>query len=428
MRRTILQAMEILKAFRYRLEPTPVQEVLFRRTAGCCRWAYNWALAARREAWRAHGEHLGYAEQANWLPVLKRAAGTDWLGEVPSHCLQQALRDLATAYKNFFEDLAKAGRGEIRSAEVRRPRFRSKLRHDSFRFPDPAQVSLDGDRLVLPKAGRVRLRLSRPLEGDIRHVTVVREGRHWFASILCRIEAAQAVPPARPRTVGLDVGVAHAVTASDGSMHDVPVPSRAERNHLRRLQRRVSRRQKGSMRRRRARQRLADYHRKLARRRHDALHKLSTALVKSHDLVALEDLRVKSMTASARGTVEAPGRNVRAKAGLNREILARGWAELRRQLEYKAMWAGKTVVAVPPANTSRRCNECGHTDPENRKSQARFVCRRCGHEANADVNAARNILELAIGITAAGQAAAGRGAGVRPRHGAAGSEAATSHG
>jgi putative transposase len=144
---------------------------------------------------------------------------------------------------------------------------------------------------------------------------------------------------------------------------------------------------------------VARFQAKLARRRKDAAHKATTRIAKNHGIIVVEDLKVRNMVASARGTVESPGRNVRQKAGLNRSLLDVAPAEIRRMLAYKAAWFGGRVIAVPPAYTSQSCNTCGHVDRGNRLSQARFVCLACGHVANADVNAARNILDLGIGKT-----------------------------
>jgi putative transposase len=154
-----------------------------------------------------------------------------------------------------------------------------------------------------------------------------------------------------------------------------------------------------------ARKRLAEFQTRISRRRRDAIHKATTYLSKNHGRVVVEDLRVKNMTASAKGTLEAPGKNVKAKAGLNRVILDKGFGEIRRQLEYKCRWYGSELVAVNPAYTSQRCHQCGHTEAGNRPSQAVFRCLKCGHEANADVNAAKNILKAGIGLPAAGLAA-----------------------
>ena len=248
---------------------------------------------------------------------------------------------------------------------------------------------------------------------------MVRDGEYWYASILTAREIPTPVVTTQ-REVGLDLGVVQSVTTDTGVVYPVAGLSLGEERHLKRLKRRLSRRERGSNRWHRARNQLSRFERYLRNRRHDALHKITTELVQNHDVFYLEDLAVKHMTASAKGTIEAPGRNVRAKAGLNRSILRQGWGELRRMLEYKTAWAGKEVVAVPPAYTSQRCAVCGHTEKANRPSQARFRCVACGHEAHADQNAAQNIM-------AAGRAATGRGAEVRPVVCAgSGEEAATS--
>jgi putative transposase len=204
------------------------------------------------------------------------------------------------------------------------------------------------------------------------------------------------VPEPKPNhgpAVGLDLGVVQAITLSTGEVLAIQGRTRAEERRLARLQRSLGRKRKGSRNRAKARARLAELQIRIARRRRDAIHKATTKLAKNHGLIVIEDLRVKAMTASARGTLEAPGTNVSAKAGLNRAMLNVAFGEIRRQLEYKCGWYGSTLLAVNPVNTSRRCSQCGHTDAGNRRSQATFHCLSCGHGANADVNAARNILE-----------------------------------
>jgi putative transposase len=153
--------------------------------------------------------------------------------------------------------------------------------------------------------------------------------------------------------------------------------------------------------------RIARLHWRIANVRKDALHKTTTAISKNHAMVVIEDLAVGSMSRSARGTAEEPGRNVRAKAGLNKSILDQGWGEFRRQLEYKQAWRGGDVIAVDPRHTSQTCSECGHVSSENRPSQARFACVACGHEANADLNAACNILAAGHAVIACGEKAVG---------------------
>jgi putative transposase len=161
---------------------------------------------------------------------------------------------------------------------------------------------------------------------------------------------------------------------------------------LRRYQKAVSRKKKGSCNRKKAVQKLSRLHARIARQRGDWLHKLSTKLVSEHPVIAIEDLKASMMSASAKGTAAKPGRNVRAKAGLNRGILDAAWAEFRRQLEYKAAAVGGEILSVNPAYTSQRCSCCGHVDKDNRRTQSSFACLACGHAENADVNAAKNIL------------------------------------
>jgi putative transposase len=242
------------------------------------------------------------------------------------------------------------------------------------------------------------------LSGNAKSITVSREGNHWFASVLCEIEVADP-KPVQAAAIGVDLGVAQAMTTSTGEVLTVPGMTRAEIRRLARLQRSMARKRKGSKNRSKARKRLAGLQARIARRRRDAIHKATTYLAKNHGRVVVEDLRVKSMTASAKGTLEAPGVNVKAKAGLNQAVLNVAFGEIRRQLEYKCRWYGSELVAVNPAFTSQRCSACGDTEAGNRTSQAVFCCLNCGHAENADHNAAKNILEAGIGLPAVGLAA-----------------------
>ena len=378
--------MQRLKGHRFRLDLNEGQAGLCSRTAGICRFLRNLALEQRSLAWK-HGKHsVGWAAQDAELKSLKQAAS--WIAEAPHHCLQQTLWDLDRAFQNFF-----AGRAAY-------PTFQKKFAHDSFRFPDPKQFQVDEvrQRIKLPKLGWVPYRngLGRhalKLAGTVKSITVAREGRHWFASILCEQEVAEPQPVLGP-AVGVDLGVAQAITLSTGRVLPVRGKTKAEERRQARLQRAFDCKKKGSRNRAKARTRLAEFQARISRRRRDSINKATTMLAKSHSLVVLEDLRVKGMTASAAGTIEAPGENVRQKAGLNRVILDKGWGEIRRQLDYKTRWYGSKLVVVPPAYTSQRCSApgCGHTEEGNRTSQARFCCLKCGHTENADLNAAKNIL------------------------------------
>lgn len=386
--------MRLLKAYRFRLEPTPTVAREMGRVAGCCRFVFNRALALERGRF-AHGEkYLGYGALCKELTGWRHAPDTEFLASAPVHPLQQALKDLNRAHRNFFE-----GRAD-------RPRFKKKGRHDAFRYPDPKQFGVDDrhGRVKLPKLGWVRYRKSRAVSGTAKQLTISREGGHWFVSIQTEQEVVAPVHPANS-AVGLDVGVVKFAALSTGDTF-APVSSfRKYEKKLAREQRKLARKVKYSRNGTKQKVHIARLHEKIARVRKDFLHKTSTTISKTHAMIVLEDLSVRSMSRSARGTVDAPGRNVRAKAGLNKSILDQGWAEFRRQLEYKQTWRGGMVIAIDPRNTSRTCPCCRHVSAENRKTQAVFRCVRCRHAADADVNAAKNILAAGHAVIACGETA-----------------------
>ena len=262
-----------------------------------------------------------------------------------------------------------------------------------LRFPDPKQFALDAadSRVKCPKLGWVRLRLSRPVTGELRNASIAREGERWCCAL--QVQLPDVAPAADlPPTLGVDLGVAAFAATSDGQ---IVAPLRAlkrQQARLRRHQRRVSRKVKGSRNRGKAVARLGALHRRIARQRSDWLHKLTSDLASRHPVIAIEDLQVAALSASARGTAGRPGKNVRQKAGLNRSILDAAWGEFRRQIDYKLQAVGGRTIAVNPAYTSRTCRICGHESADNRKTQALFACVACGHREHADVHAAKNIL------------------------------------
>ena len=384
-----------LTGLRYRLCPNPGHEHMLAQYAGACRWLWNWALDYRQQVWLAAksagavglGGSMGYVHMSSLLPGLK--SQFPWLAQAPHHALQATLRDLDRAFSSFF-----SGRSGF-------PKFRSRGVHDAIRFPDPKQFSVEGNWVKLPKLGWVAFRQSRPIEGTVRNITLSREGRHWNISFC--VEGAFTLPNAGLPSIGLDLGVAQSVTTSAGEVVAFPVATPKEDRRMRFLQRRASRRVKGSGRRRIANEAVAKLRRHLANRRRDAAHKLSTKLATTHDSITIENLRLKELTASAAGTLAAPGRGVRAKSALNRRMLSQGHADLRRMLAYKCLRSGAQLRVVDPAYTSQTCSQCGHCAPENRKSQAEFRCVACDSHLNADHNAALNILAAGLGRFCAGR-------------------------
>ena len=386
--------MEIVQAYRFKARPTAAQASLFRQTAGCCRTLYNAGLEQRTRAWRQQRRSLRYADQAAELTELKEAF--PWMKEAPSHCLQQSLMDLGTAFSRFFT--GKSGY----------PRFKKKGVGDSFRFPDKNQITLlpargEKGRVKLPKVGVLSFVQHRAPQGEIRNVTLTREADGWYISI-CTMREVNAPEPPSGEPIGIDLGVTNTVTISGGRGRlKCPGAMAGERKRLVRLQKKLARQQKRSRSRQDTKDKIARLYLRLKRRRSDFLHKLTHNLAKNHGVVVVEGLKVRSMTASARGTRENPGTRVRQKAGLNRAILEQGWGEFRRQLKYKMAWRGGEYVALKDvAGTSRECPECEHAVAGNRPSQAVFLCVNCGYAAHADDNAANNILARGLRVTAGG--------------------------
>ena len=373
--------MQRLQAYQFELIPNGQQALLMRRFAGACRFVFNKALALQQSNHADGRKYIGYFDMAKHLTAWRNSPDTPWLKDAPVHPLQQALKDLDRAYRNFFEKRAAF------------PRFKRKGIRESFRYPDPKQFKLDtaNARIFLPKLGWMRLRLSRQVMGELRNITVsLRTGR-WYVSIQTEREVEQPIPYGSKAT-GIDVGVKRFATFSDGSFL---APLNSFRQHelrLARYQRRMARKVKGSKNWNKAKKKVQRVHAEIANVRKDFLHKATSAISQQYALVILEDLKVRNMSKSAKGSADAPGNKVRAKSGLNKSILDQGWFEFRRQLEYKMQWQGGWLVTVDPRNTSRTCPVCGHVSADNRTTQAKFACVSCGHQAHADVVGAVNIL------------------------------------
>ena len=325
----------------------------------------------------------------NTLRDWKKEDDTSFLSEAHSQILQQVLKDLDRAYKNFF-----AKRADF-------PRFKRKGVHNTFRYPQGFKLDEGNSRIFLPKIGWVRYRNSRRTEGTPKQVTVSFSAGKWYASIQTEREVPEPVHSSQ-RAVGIDMGVARFATLSDGSFIKPLHSFRKHEKKLATLQRKLARRTKFSANWQKLKAKIQRLHRTIANVRNDFLHKTTTIISKNHALVVIEDLKVRNMSRSASGTVEAPGRNVRAKAGLNKSILDQGWFEFRRQLAYKLAWLGGQLHVVPPQYTSQTCSRCGCVDKNNRPTQARFMCTACGFESNADHNAALNILAAGQAVTACG--------------------------
>ena len=395
--------MKIIRTYKFRLRPTAAQAARMSSWCAAVRHVYNAALQQREWYGRAvgtdpHGRDSRFNSFRQGRELKDIRAAFKWIEDAPADILMAAVRDLDKAFDAFF------------ASRARYPTPRRADQNNSFALPVFVQgkarpkgyfvnVVFGQDSVRLPKFGRVRWVRHRKIRGRPKTANVVREGDRWFICISSEIEIADRSPAAA--AVGIDFGVAIPLATSDGETLSLArtAPRIAQRE--KRLRRELARCKRGSRRRSARKRRLSEHTRRTAARRKGRLHAITTDLARKYGLIVIEDLRVANMTASAKGTVDEPGSNVRAKAGLNRSLLDLSLHAFRALLTYKVAARGGTLIAVNPRNTSRTCAACAHVDKDSRRSQAIFVCVACGHEANADINAAKIILARGISQSSA---------------------------
>ena len=369
--------MLIRRGFKFELRPNGMQIQLMMQFCGCARYVYNRTLSLEKSLYKKDSKHsFKYSEAANRLPGWKKK--NPFLKKCHSQVLQQSLKDLDRAYTNFFEK-----RGNV-------PKYKKKYRHDSIRFPQGVELDEVKQQIRLPKIGWMGYRKSRDIIGTIKNVTVSRRGEKWDVSIQTEYEVVSSAP--NPSEIGIDMGVKRFATLSNGDFVEPLNAFKQEQEKLAKLQRKLARQKKGSRNSIKTKRKIARLHRYIADSRRDFLHKTSTKIAKNHSIICVEDLKVSNMSASARGTKESPGKNVKQKSGLNRSILDQGWYGFFQMLSYKLEQRGGKLIKVDPRNTSRTCPRCGLASAENRKSQATFACIGCGYRSNADEVGAINIL------------------------------------
>ena len=377
---------------RYRLLPTPAQEAALRDHCGHARYVWNLAVEQHSHWHPGHASAPRYLEQCRQLTQAR--AEYPWLAAGFHTVQQQSLRDFGQAMTAFFDPANAAGR----------PSWRKAGRDEGFRITgrrgrqwDVRRLSRKTGQVWVPKAGWVRFRWSRAVPPGVKsyRVTMDRAGR-WHVAFA--VIPGPVPAPGTGEVVGIDRGVAVSAALYTGKLLHAPGLTARERTRLRRMQRTLARAKRGSNRRGRVKHAIARLRARETDRRKDWAEKVSTDIARRFDLIRVEDLQIKNMTRSARGTRENPGRNVGQKAGLNRGILGSGWGLLVRRLQDKA--PGR-VEKIKPALTSQRCSACGQVDRDSRESQAVFQCTACGFAGHADVNAALNI--------AAGHAVTARG-------------------
>jgi len=362
------------RAYKFRIYPTACQEEILRKTIGSCRFVYNWALAQKREAWVTQKKSVSYNATSKGLTELKETPEREWLNEVSSVCLQQSLRNLDTAFNNFFKK--KGGY----------PAFKARKNGGSARFMDNA-FRIDGDNLFLAKIKTpLKVAWSRKLSSDPSSCTISQNASgQWFASFLCEEEIEKF--PFSENRIGIDVGIENFATLSDGRKFQSPKSIRKLRKKMARLQRSHSRKQKGSKNREKARLKVARLHQRISDTRKDFLHKLSTQLVRENQAIALEDLAVSNMVRNRK---------------LSRVISEQGWRDFRTMLEYKCEWYGRELLIVDRwFPSSKTCSCCG-AKAELTLKDRKWKCSTCGTDHDRDVNAAKNILAAGQAVSACG--------------------------
>jgi putative transposase len=359
----------MIKAFKYKLEPTKAQVQSLDWTLNRCRELYNAALEERISAYKKAGVSINYHSQAVSLPEVKE--GRPEYNDVHSQVLQDVLKRLDKAYQAFFKRVK-------RGAKAGFPRFQGKYRFDSFTYPQYKQVPTEKSA-YLPKIGNVKIRLSRPVEGKVKTCTVKRDScGDWFVVFTCEVEAK--LLPSTGSSIGIDLGLIHIVTPSEGKKTEAQKYFSKAQRALRKAQRRLARRKKGSNRREKARLLVAKLHRKVQRQRLDFLHKLSTNLIKAHDVIQIEDLNIKGL----------------ASGMLAKSVNDAAWGTLTQMLDYKAEYAGRQVVRVDPRYTSQDCSDCGHRSGKKPLHIRQWMCEQCSSIHDRDVNAAKNIKARAV--------------------------------
>ena len=383
--------MMIHKGYKFRLEPCVEQRAEMVRFAGHNRAVWNKSLSIAKDRLE-RGLPIAWFHELNWnmTSLWKQSDEMGWLSEAPSQSLQQTLKQFDRAMRDCFD----------RNQHNKRfPRFKKKGESDSFLLPQGFDI--EGNRIKLPKLGWLKFRKSRELMGKAKSVTVSRNGKHWYASIMCEVELNTPKHPSSS-SVGIDRGVTIMAACSDGNNYIGTQPLKTHAKKLARAQRDLARKIKFSSNWYKQKEKIQTIHSRISNTRQDTLHKASTEISKNHAMIFMEKLGVSRMSKSAKGTIEKHGTNVKAKSGLNKSILDAGWSMFAGMLEYKQRWNGGMVQYVPAAYTSQRCSRCKHTEKANRASQSAFKCQACGHTANADLNAALNIKAAGHAVLACG--------------------------
>ena len=375
----------MLKAHKVRLNPNLEQRIYFARSCGVARVAYNWALFQWEKQYKEGGKpsEMALRKELNAIKPIE----FPWMLEVTKNAPQQAIKNLGTAYKNAFHRQKIGKKIGSDKNPFGFPRPKKKFTNDRFRADNgPTKkgldaVPVDGKKIKLPKIGWVRMAESVRFNGQIISVTISRQADRWFAAISIETKDISHCRKAE-NTCGIDLGIKHLATLSDGSKIEGAKALKALLKKKKRLQRELNRREKGSKNRSKTRLKLAQLEARISNTRNDAHHKATTDIVLNNSVIAMEDLNVKGMVKNHK---------------LARHLSDQAFGEFKRQIEYKSDWYGSKVAYVDRFfPSSKTCNACDHIKDDLKLSDRIFVCPACGHKADRDVNAAQNIRDNAV--------------------------------
>lgn len=360
----------MLKAYKYQLDLNESQKTFFNKSFGCSRYIYNWALDKKIKAYQDNKTKLSAYDLSASLTVLKKEI--EWLKEVNSQTLQQSIRNMESAFTRFFRE--KKGF----------PKFHSKHGKQSCKFTTVKYVDFEKRTITIPSLGKVRFFCDRQFVGKLGTVTVFKNAAGKYFASFC-VDTGDPIPAKAAiteySTIGIDVGISSFATLSDGTKIDNPKYLEKAEKRLKVLQRRLSRKQKGSNRRKAAKLRVAKHHYKVTCKRNDFLHKLSSKIISENQTIIIEDLNVQGMIRNHK---------------LAKSILSVSWSEFFRQLKYKANWHGKNLILIGRFEPSSKMCSCGIINNELKLSDRDWTCSSCGLTHDRDFLAAQNIKRFGL--------------------------------